>query len=80
MLLYPRYHSHCCKTAALYDQPPGESRLHDNGQVPSAPTCQRGCSGASIQRLPYRLAPSGGSLKWAQLCFFPFTAFAMVLF
>ena len=65
MLLYPRYHSHCCKTAALYDQPVGESRLHDNGQVPSAPTCQRGCSGASIQRLPYRLAPSGGSLKWA---------------
>ena len=80
MLLYPRYHSHCCKTAALYDQPPGESRLHDNGQVPSAPTCQRGCSGASIQHLPYRLAPTGGSLQWDGCCFFPFTAFAMVLF
>ena len=58
----------------------GESRLHDNGQVPSAPTYQRGCSGASIQHLPYRLTPTGGSLKWDGCCFFPITAFAIALF
>ena len=71
---YPRYHSHCRQSRPLSTIGPfetGESRLHDNGQRPSAPKGQgkkplsTAAQGPVTQFPPHRLAPPGGSLKQA---------------